>query len=142
MGSKNLLIYLFISFLLISTFGFNVDMHYCNNELKSINFFGKAKSCHSESKVCPFHKNMIIEKSVTKDCCSNQTVEIEKFNPDFVNSIPVFFLDFDFIIEKPENLTFLQKIFVPREIECNAPLPNNSNKYALDTYVLLERFLI
>ena len=50
--------------------GFSVDMHYCKGEFKSFSLFGKAKSCHADTKItCPHHKNMTAEK---KDCCTNQ----------------------------------------------------------------------
>lgn len=68
--------------------GFAMDMHYCGGQLKSVSFFGKAKTCHdiaeeSETpmmKDCPHHKKMMAENkgcSEDKDCCSNKTVHLQ-----------------------------------------------------------------
>ncbi len=64
-----------------------MDMHYCGGELKSVSFFGKAKTCHdmagdneTSMKDCPHHKKMASEKkgcSEDKDCCSNKTVQLQ-----------------------------------------------------------------
>ncbi|MFT4665589.1 MAG: hypothetical protein ACI8YQ_003279 [Polaribacter sp.] len=69
--------------------GFTVDMHYCQGKLKTISFFGKAKSCHEIGegmKNCPHHKKMMEEKAMKgdmakeaseKDCCSNKTLHFQ-----------------------------------------------------------------
>lgn len=64
--------------------GFSMNLHYCGGALKSVGFFGKAKTCHdmvSEKdavmKNCPHHKKMLADKmdcSEDRDCCSNKTV--------------------------------------------------------------------
>ena len=64
------LIALMMAFLMFFTSaGFTMDMHYCGGELKSVSFFGKAKTCHdmageneTPKKDCPHHKKMMAEK--------------------------------------------------------------------------------
>ena len=73
--------------MLFSSTSFAIDMHYCGGELKSINLFGKAKTCHelssdSEKPMndCPHHKKMMVDKKTCpedKGCCSNKTVQLE-----------------------------------------------------------------
>ena len=75
--------YRFISFCLValvflSSAGITVDFHFCNGELKSFSFFGKAKPCHEPSlKQCPFHKNMVVKSDDKKGCCENKTVHFQ-----------------------------------------------------------------
>jgi hypothetical protein len=66
--------------------GFAVDMHYCQGQLKSFNFFGKAKNCHEmEQKVvsCPHHGTMVVPtagcEEGKKGCCQN---EVQYFQSD------------------------------------------------------------
>lgn len=73
--------------MLFSSTSFAIDMHYCGGELKSINLFRKAKTCHELSgdsekpmKDCPHHKKMMVDKKACpedKGCCSNKTVQLE-----------------------------------------------------------------
>ncbi len=60
----------------ITTVGFAVDFHYCTGQLKSISFFGKARSCHEAAKPCLFHKKQKEETPEPTqekfDCCSNE----------------------------------------------------------------------
>lgn len=67
-----------------SSAGFAMDMHFCQGKLKSVSFFGKAKTCHDMAdntmKNCPHHKKMMAEKkgcSEDKNCCSNKTVHFQ-----------------------------------------------------------------
>ena len=69
--------------MLFASMGFLVDMHYCQGQLKSISFLGKAKSCHDLGegmKDCPHHKKMLEAKDSAGDslsekgCCSSETI--------------------------------------------------------------------
>jgi len=66
---------------LFTSTGFAIDMHYCQNELKSVSFFGEAESCHSEAikSECPNHKGMMMEQE-DDDCCHNETILVESDN--------------------------------------------------------------
>ena len=82
------IIALMMAFLMLFTStSFAMDMHYCGGELKSVSFFGKAKTCHDlaaefekSTKSCPHHKKMVTKNegcSEDKDCCSNKTVILQ-----------------------------------------------------------------
>ncbi len=79
---------LMMAFLMFfSSAGFTMDMHYCGGELKSVSFFGKAKTCQdmageneTHMKDCLHHEKMKTEKkgcSEDKGCCSNKTVQLQ-----------------------------------------------------------------
>lgn len=71
--------------MLLNSTGFALDMHYCQGNLKSISFFGEAKSCHeiqsrpschSTSKACHHDKEML-DQEEEDACCHNEKVFIE-----------------------------------------------------------------
>ncbi len=66
---------------LFTSTGFSIDMHYCQNELKSVAFFGEAESCHSEKMgtECPNHKSMSSTHD-EDDCCHNETIILKSDN--------------------------------------------------------------
>ncbi len=85
--------------ILVSSMSYTVDFHYCQGQLKSFSFLGKAKNCHemaSKKASCHHHKTKVDDKSMTcsedeNNCCSNKTISIESdfdeqiFNLDFLN---------------------------------------------------------
>jgi len=96
------LISLTLAFLVFTTSaGFSIDMHFCQDQLKSISLFGKAKTCHEKSeaapmKNCPHHKKMMTEKegcTEDKDCCDNKTLQFQSDQDQQVQSS-------DFLISK------------------------------------------
>lgn len=118
------LIYHFISWclvvlVLVSSMGIIVDMHYCNNELKSFSFIGKAKPCHEPSlKQCPFHNKILGNKkndsSVNKKgCCENKT---KFFHSDQDQQIQTF----DYELTRPFQLfigAYINAFFISSGIE-------------------------
>lgn len=76
-----------LAFLMFFTsVGFAVDMHYCQGNLKSVSFFGKAKTCYEMAEVTPMkecsnHQKMMGQKEGCsidkKDCCSNKTLHFQ-----------------------------------------------------------------
>ncbi|HRW43643.1 MAG TPA: hypothetical protein P5343_02505 [Flavobacteriaceae bacterium] len=66
---------------LLTTSSFKVDVHYCNNKLVNMAFYGKAKVCkdHIEKKDFLFKKCSQLHE---KDCCDNHTF-VKKANPVF-----------------------------------------------------------
>ncbi len=81
--------------MLVTSVSFAVDMHYCNGELKSVSFFGKAKTCHekvvtNKKIACPHHQKMQAASNNSdemneNDCCENKTTIIQA-DDDQVNS--------------------------------------------------------
>ena len=140
------LIAILMAFLMFfSSASYAVDMHYCQGKLKSISFFGKAKTCHdmaeSAMKNCPHHKKMKAEEkgcSEDKNCCSNKTVHFQSDqdqqvqNLDFVvsNQLQQFVIAFvavfmanDFNIEH-EAIAFAY--YKPPLIQKDIPVLNQS----------------
>jgi hypothetical protein len=79
---------------LLSTFSFNISMHYCQKSFKHVSLFGPAESCHdnnvvadceskSETKSCCHAKKEQEETPDKKDnCCHNKDFVIEGQNPE------------------------------------------------------------
>ena len=72
---------------LLSSIGFVVQRHFCQNELKSVSVFIKAESCHknmAEESSCPMHKSEEHNHDgdqEKKDCCDD-TVELVKLEQE------------------------------------------------------------
>lgn len=75
--------------ILISSIGGSVDVHYCQGQIKSIAFFGKAKSCHDNEIKQTCHHSKKSDKSNNsnkkENCCHNDKHTIEKSNLDAPN---------------------------------------------------------
>lgn len=86
---------------LMTSVGWVVDMHYCAGQLKSVNWLGKAKSCHQKAqakpeKRCPHHQKMMMDEGYSsgeKKCCKNKTFY---FHADQDTDIPAS----EFMMEK------------------------------------------
>ncbi len=133
-----------------SSAGFTLDMHYCNGQLKNINFFGKAKSCHEIGqgmKNCPHHKKMMAAKNQEEDsinkkgCCSNKTVHFQsnqnqQYQAD--NALVLSTQLQDFVI------AFVETFYKPAVSKTESPTYTlyKSPIIPRDTYVLFETFLI
>jgi len=68
----------------VTSSGLSLDMHFCNQQLKSLSLFGEAKACHDvkdsdgKMKNCPFHQMDGASKSnglTKKDCCNNKSMQ-------------------------------------------------------------------
>lgn len=70
--------------ILMSSTGLSIDLHYCQTNLKSYNFFGKAKSCHSQQAIHYSHSKQIHKachktndtKNTHKNCCENKKITV------------------------------------------------------------------
>ena len=58
-----LLAFFMAALMFLTSAGFLVDFHYCQGELKSFNFFGKAPNCHemAMSGSCAHHKDQVAQ---------------------------------------------------------------------------------
>lgn len=71
---------LLLAFLMaFSSFGYSVNLHFCQGSLKGFNLFGKAKSCHETMARCPNHKEAMT-RAHEKDCCSNKVLKVENLD--------------------------------------------------------------
>ena len=133
----------------LTSVGFTVDMHYCQGNIKSFSFFGKAKNCyelanlptpcqaHKKTKPPPTNGGIYIDK---KECCHNKSVYFHADlnqrtqSADFVlsQSFQPFFAAFVYV--------FLPNKFVETNMTSFAfytppPIPR-------DISVLLQTFLL
>ncbi len=91
---------------LLSSSGFVIQKHYCQDELKEIAIYVKAEACHtkvSDKPPCPFHPQEEQPDGVEKKNCCNNEVELVKLESEFQPE--TFELDFS----KDEELTALQE---------------------------------
>jgi len=127
--------------MLFTSVGFSVDLHFCNGEFKSFSLIGEASSCHTAKKSCPHHANMIVEDdSAVKDCCTNQSFEVDDLDADYNVSAEVELTD----LQIQFVASFVHSFFAlspPREVSSDF-LDTKDQLPPRDIYVLLERFLI
>ena len=103
MIKKSIHIALILS-ILLSTVGFVIQKHFCQDELKNISVFVSAENCHEKKgteQSCPFHpqKQEHPHKGIEKkDCCNNE-VELIKLEEDAVSK------SYDILLQ--ENHLFL-----------------------------------
>ena len=99
-----------------------IDLHFCQGQLKSYSFFGKAETCHdmkAEAMTnCPHHQKMMEESegcSMDKEgCCDNKSVHIQSDN-DQVNSSSEFAVSQElqqFVVAFVE--VFFQSVFIEK----------------------------
>lgn len=78
-----------------STFAYAVDFHFCQDELKSISFFGQKASCSKmidakEGSCCVQKQTPLNEDSISsKSCCSNEQLENSTVLQKKVDTEPV-----------------------------------------------------
>lgn len=120
--------------LFISSTGLVINKHYCQNELKSIALFVKAKACHSDSamKNCPFHNPPDGEKK-EKDCCNDETeyvkVDEEQLTPTVEYNLPLnpvlistLFVVLNFELPAFDKQTLHYLNYKPPLIVCDLPV--------------------
>lgn len=66
---------LLVGLLLISSSGITIDAHFCKDQLKGVNFFGKAKTCYGQEARCSLHSEIS-----AKSCCSNKSISIKSID--------------------------------------------------------------
>lgn len=123
-----------------------IDMHYCQGQLKSVSFLGKAKNCHEimAQSSCPHHQKMRSEKAgcskEDKNCCDSKSIQIESDN-DQIHSVTK-------IVNTQELQQFVVafvKVFFQNiviEKDNNVYTNYDTPKITRDTYVLFETFLL
>ncbi|WP_235297615.1 HYC_CC_PP family protein [Portibacter marinus] len=132
-----------LAILMFSTsMGFSMDVHFCQGKLKSVAFFSEAKTCHETMVQCPRHGMMKVSvPSKDKDCCSNQSVEMDQLDADFnLSSSLQLTEDTEIFIA-----AFIQTFFTDlNSIKVPKTIPPN-HYFALldrDIYALNEAFLL
>jgi hypothetical protein len=134
--------------ILLSSTGFSIDVHYCQDQVRGISLFGSAKSCHDKEINPPCHKtkktchqNTYSVENTSKDnCCHNKRVLIEKSDVDAtslqlatIENIKIQFVAaFIAVYVFNYNVDFAVQSFV----QYKPPLPDK------DVQVLYQSFLI
>lgn len=57
--------------LLVASFGFTLDVHYCGNEAKSFSLIGKAKSCSKA-------KHQLTKRNKKHHCCKGKEADFKR----------------------------------------------------------------
>ncbi len=129
--------------------GFVLDMHYCQGQLKSINFLGKAKNCHemaASMKGCPHHQQLAEQTNASacsmgqKGCCENKISHVQSQQDQELASS-------EFVLSKPLQqfvmayvFTFFAEILLEKRISTfETYIPPLISR---DIYVLFESFLL
>ncbi len=133
--------------MLLSSTGFSMDLHYCQDNLKGISLIGKAKSCHDRQAAPPCHKTKKTchhtkAKSQTEkdNCCHNETVVIEKTDLDAtatqIATVQDIQLDFVAAFVAVYILNYNVQADYQPYVQYKPPLPDR------DVQVLYQTFLI
>ncbi len=131
--------------MLISSTGFSVDIHYCQDSIAGISFFGKADCCKSKMQSTSCHASKSVKVGIKNpkkdDCCHNESIVIEKSDIE----APITHLSF--------NQDFQLCLFIPfitTNPKCIIGTTGDRNTFALykpplperDIYSLYQTFLI
>lgn len=118
---------------LITSVGFSANFHYCQNELKNIDFFGEANTCHELANsatsdpcnkmlsACHAENNLRNDANCEEGCCDNkilvvepedelfqtEIISFEEINPLFLSAFVVIIFSYDAPYYKtPEYFNF------------------------------------
>ena len=132
----------------LSSTGFSMDVHYCQEEIQGVSLFGKAKSCHDQQDTPPCHQTKKSchhsqdgnPKVAKKSCCHNETIVVEHNDLD-VTPTP--------LTNNPNlQLEFLAAYVVAFVLNYRAPADHKPYKHYIppipdkDVQVLYQTFLI
>ena len=79
-----------------STFAYSVDFHFCQDEFKSVSFFGNRASCSkmvesNQGSCCDKNKTTSDRESISsKSCCSNEQLDNSSVLQKKVDAAPAF----------------------------------------------------
>jgi hypothetical protein len=91
---------LFLAFLLlVSNFGFALDVHYCGGKIASVSL-NTTSSISPEKKCCG-------EKEKKSSCCKDKVVNFEKKSDNATFKIFFFQLDFPVVVQEYREIAFL-----------------------------------
>ena len=138
-----------LAFLIAFTsIGFSLDLHFCQERLKSVSLFGEAKTCHDIAASSHCKKltsackatSKQLQEGCKKNCCHNETIVVDSLNADFTNPqlLTLQTKSLDFV------LAFVYSYCLPNPISTTStaylyykpPLPER------DFQVLFQTFLI
>ena len=141
-----------MSFLMFFTsLGFALDVHYCQDQLKSFSFLSKAKSCHEvaiKAKLAHCkkmakssnHCAKLSNKDCKKGCCDNKTIVVKSLDENYTSpAVPTLDnIQIQFLVAfvySFYNKTAIDSNY-PKYINYKPPIPDK------DIPVLYQSFLI
>ena len=105
---------------LLSTFSFTVDKHYCGDFLVDVSFMGDADDCGTES------EKIVFKKSCCKDEIHQiegqdelQQASVDDFNLDKQQFLAAFYISYNDLFVENESQKNDYINFSPPEIPCN-----------------------
>lgn len=130
----------------VSSLSCTVDFHYCQGQLKSFSFVGKAKNCHempSKMASCSHYKSNKTEDtscSEDKNCCNNNSINFESDLDDQI-------LIIDYIDAKFQSVVKPVSILILTNLRCENENENHFAHYKppliqRDISVLFESLLL
>lgn len=106
--------------ILFSSLGIAMDMHFCQDHLKSISLIGEAsschekvqKTCHADQKACKHHQDSKEEK----DCCHNEQVSMDPIHIDAPAPVDQNWPEAELVVVTPLHIDLDSDFLVPEEI--------------------------
>ena len=78
--------------MLLTSFDYSVNLHYCQDSFAGITFSNNAKSCSSKTAPCSSMKNITAEDE-DPNCCKNKKVHIDDLDEEYTSPTIVDFVD-------------------------------------------------
>ena len=134
--------------MMLSSTGFSMDVHYCQDQLKSVSLFGKAKSCHEKQSTPACHQTKKschqeedgISEADKDNCCHNEAVVIEKSDLDGtatqIATLQDIHLDFVAALIVVYVFNYDVQVDYQSYVQYKPPLPDR------DVQILYQTFLI
>ncbi len=139
------------SLMLLTSVGFTLDMHYCQDQLRSTSLFGKADSCYEMAGINPVEKcsfNQMKEEqhegqSINKkDCCHNKTLHFQSDQNQEAKAI----VDFEIASQTQQFIAAYIAVFHTPSILIQSNQPSFADYsppiISKDYSVLFQSFLI
>ena len=133
-----------------TSIGYSADLHFCKGNLKSMAFFGTAKSCHEMAmKASCHHKKESIPNSETcsdeteKDCCKNEKVT-DNFEYDGVSILQEYITEtVPLDLESTEYCDWFSDFNSIKSVSINDPPQKNiyPKPHGIELRVAIQSFL-
>lgn len=86
------------SMMLLTSFTYSLDVHYCQGQFMGMSLIGATKSCHTQDRKCAMHQNTEATEAEKKNCCQNEHVVIEDIVEDYCTAIVPSLSDLQFVV--------------------------------------------
>lgn len=135
-------------FLLLSSTGLSLDIHYCQDNIRGISLVGTTKSCHDKGVSSACHKSKKschktsdkVDNAEKDNCCHNESIVIESSDIDasspHIASIQEVKFEFVAALIAIYIFNYNETTDVQSYVQYHPPLPDR------DIQVLYQSFLI